>query len=125
MSKEAQFDGLFMTAIQQSQGIENFFTSLFSFMRRKTDFFTFEEKSKQIILGALEDQLKIYNEDKQREAALKQKQELEKKKKEQEEAAKRKQGESTATVEEVTEEEAELIMQAEKKKKEEREKAEQ
>ena len=124
MSKEAQFDGLFMTAIQQSQGIENFFTSLFSFMRRKTDFFTFEEKSKQIIMGALEDQLKIYTEDKQREAALKQKQELEKKKKE-EEAAKRKQGESTATVEEVTEEEAERIMQEEKKKKEEREKAEQ
>ncbi len=38
--KDERFDGLFMTAIQQSQGIENFFTNLFGFMRRKTDFLT-------------------------------------------------------------------------------------
>ena len=117
MSKEERFDGLFMTAIQQSQGIENFFGALFGFMRRKTDFFTYQDKSKIIIMNALDEQLKIYNEDKQREAALKEKQEQEKKKKEQEEAAKRKVGESQATVEEVTDEEAERIMKEEADKK--------
>ena len=45
MSENTQFDGLFMSAIQQSQGIHQFYDNLFSFMRRKTDFFTQEEKS--------------------------------------------------------------------------------
>jgi hypothetical protein len=63
MSKEEKFDGLFMTAIQQSQGIENFFGNLFSCMRRKTDFFKFGDKSKIIVSSALEEQLKIYNDD--------------------------------------------------------------
>jgi hypothetical protein len=48
-SNEERFDGLFMTAIQQSQGIDNFFNNLFSFMRRKTDFFTLADKSKAIV----------------------------------------------------------------------------
>ncbi len=58
MSVEEKFDGLFMTAIQQSQGIDNFFANLFSFMRRKTDFFTLSDKSKNIVLEALEANLK-------------------------------------------------------------------
>ena len=29
-----------MNAVQQAQGIENFFEALFGFMRRKTDLFT-------------------------------------------------------------------------------------
>jgi hypothetical protein len=72
---EEKFDGLFMTAIQQSQGIDNFFNNLFSFMRRKTDFFTLADKSKTIVLNSLEDHLKQFNEAKLREAALKAKQE--------------------------------------------------
>jgi hypothetical protein len=95
MSADDKFDGLFMTAIQQSQGIENFFGNMFSFMRRKTDFFTAPEKSKQIVLTALNENLKTFADDKAREAALKAKQEQEKKKreaKEAEEAAKKKQG---------------------------------
>lgn len=85
-----------MTAVQQSQGIENFFNNLFSFMRRKTDFFTYDDKARTIVNTPLNEHLKIYQEDKKKEAALKQKQELEKKKREQEEAAKRRQGESEA-----------------------------
>ena len=47
---DERFDGLFMSAIQQSQGIENFYDYLFSFMRRKTDFFTMEDNSKKIVM---------------------------------------------------------------------------
>lgn len=111
---------MFMTAIQQSQGIDNFFNNLFSFMRRKTDFFTLADKSKAIVSKALEEHLKAYTDDKQREAALKAKQEQEKKLKEAklaEEAAKRKQGESSAVVQEITDEEAERIIKEEEAKK--------
>ena len=40
-----KFDGLFMTAVQQAQGIENFFDSLFSFFGRKTDLYSQEERA--------------------------------------------------------------------------------
>lgn len=111
-----------MTAIQQSQGIDNFFNNLFSFMRRKTDFFTLADKSKDIVNQALEKHLKEYLDDKAREAALKAKEQEEKRKREAkaaEEAAKRKQGESTAQVEEVTDEEAERIIKEQEAKKKE------
>lgn len=71
MSQEGQFDGLFMTAVQQSQGIENFFNNLFSFMRRKTDFFTFDDKARELVNKPLNEHLGIYQADKKREAALK------------------------------------------------------
>lgn len=103
-----------MTLVQQSQGIDSFFHNLFSFMRRKTDFYTHEDKAQEIVSGPLVQHMKLFKEDKQREAALKKKQEEEKTKKAAEEAAaKRNQGESTATVEEVTDEEAERIMKEE------------
>jgi len=78
-------------------------------MRRKTDFFTLSDKSKGIVNEALEANLKQFNDDKKREAALKAKQEQERKEREAKaaaEAAKKKQGEQTAVVEEVTDEEA-------------------
>jgi hypothetical protein len=58
--QEEKFDGLFMTAVQQSQGIENFFSNLFSFMRRKTDFFTYDSKAKDIVNKPLEENLRMY-----------------------------------------------------------------
>ena len=70
---EEKFDGLFMTAIQQSQGIENFFRNLFSTMRRKTDFFTLQDKSKILVTNALEEQLRLFNEEKDRQEKLKKK----------------------------------------------------
>ena len=112
MSQEEKFDGLFMTAVQQSQGIENFYNNLFSFMRRKTDFFTYADKSKDIVLKPLEEHLKLYLEEKKRQELIKKKQEDEKKKKETEEA-KKKQPESGAQVEEITDEEAERIIKEE------------
>ncbi len=71
MSQEEKFDGLFMTAVQQSQGIENFYNNMFSFMRRKTDFFTYDDKARDIVNKPLDEHLRIYKEDKKREAALK------------------------------------------------------
>lgn len=35
-----KFDGLLMTLIQQSQGIDGLFMNFFGFLRRRTDFFT-------------------------------------------------------------------------------------
>ena len=40
-----QFDGLFMTAVQQSQGIENFFDNMFGFFGRKTDFYSQDSRA--------------------------------------------------------------------------------
>jgi hypothetical protein len=67
---EDRFDGLFMNAVQQSQGIENFFENLFSFMRRKTDLFTQETTAKTMINAALDKHTKLFNEDKVRQAAI-------------------------------------------------------
>ena len=40
-----KFDGLFMTGVQQAQGIDNFFDCLFGFFARKTDFYSQEERA--------------------------------------------------------------------------------
>jgi len=40
MSGEERFDGMFLTVAQQAQGIEPLLDNLFSFLRRKTDFFS-------------------------------------------------------------------------------------
>jgi hypothetical protein len=51
-------------------------------MRRKTDFFTYEEKARTIVSTPMNEQMHIYQEDKRKEALLKQKQEEERKKRE-------------------------------------------
>lgn len=33
------FDGIFMNALERSQGIENFFDRMFAFIKRKTDLY--------------------------------------------------------------------------------------
>jgi len=40
MENSEQLDGLYMTAMQKCQGIDNFFDSVFGFLSRKSDFFT-------------------------------------------------------------------------------------
>lgn len=67
-----RFDGMFLNITQQAQGIEPLLENLFSFLRRKTDFFT----------GASEDQieelvLKVVR----KHSAITAKEEAEKKKK--------------------------------------------
>ena len=44
-----RFDGLFMTAVQQAQGIEGFFDCLFSFFGRKTDLYSQETRAMTMV----------------------------------------------------------------------------
>jgi hypothetical protein len=37
---ESRFDGILMTIVQQTGGIDGFFESVFGFLRRKTDFYS-------------------------------------------------------------------------------------
>jgi len=48
MENLEQFDGLFMTALQKAEGINNFFDSLFGFLYRKSDFFSSQGKMDNI-----------------------------------------------------------------------------
>ena len=57
---EERFDGLFMNAVQQAQGIENFFESLFGFMRRKTDLYTQEANARAMVNAALDKNIKLF-----------------------------------------------------------------
>ena len=74
MQDDPRFDGLFMSAIQQCQGIENFYSHLFSFMRRKTDFFSQEDKSTEVVMRCLKAQQALFADDKQRQNLIKAKQ---------------------------------------------------
>jgi hypothetical protein len=80
--EDNKFDGLFMNVIQQANGIDGFFNAMFGFMRRKTDFFTDENMSKQKVNAIFAAHLEKYNEEKER-AEL-----IEKKKKDKEAADK-------------------------------------
>ena len=108
---DERFDGLFMSAIQQAQGIENFYDSMFSFMRRKTDFFSNEDSSFNTVKTNFEKHQKLYKEDTKRQELIKKKQDEEKAKVLAAQAAKAKPVVNTdgATVEEVDDEEAKKI----------------
>ena len=65
MSDE-RFDGLFMSAIQQAQGINNFYDAMFSFMRRKTDFFSQDENSFETVKSNFEKHRALFKDDTKR-----------------------------------------------------------
>lgn len=48
MSEEERFDGILMSIVQQSAGIDGFFDAVFGFLRRRTDFFSEMSNSKFI-----------------------------------------------------------------------------
>ena len=73
-AEDERMDGLFMSAIQNARGIDNFFDYIFSFMRRKTDFYTAEEKSKSVVIAQLEKHMALFQADKKRQEAIKAKQ---------------------------------------------------
>lgn len=110
--EDNKFDGLFMNVIQQANGIDGFFNAMFGFMRRKTDFFTDENMSKQKVNAIFAAHLEKYNEEKERaELIEKKKKDKEAADKAQKEAAKVEKAtenlpESSGEVEEISEEEA-------------------
>ena len=57
---DERLDGLFMTGVNQSQGIDNFFDNLFSFMCRKTDLFTQEAKAYEIVNKYLNKHMTVF-----------------------------------------------------------------
>lgn len=104
---EDRFDGMFMTIVNDSKGIEGFLTNLFGFMRRKTDFFSTPDKGREFVLKYFEEQNRIYHDNKRKEE---QKQKLkEEQKKKEEEKRKAEEAKNNAKVVEITDEEAELI----------------
>jgi len=101
MSQEERFDGVFMSVVQQAQGIENFFEALFGFMRRKTDLFTQEDVSRRMITSVMEKHLKMFSEDKERQAAIEKKKREEQAKKKAAEKAKEEQAKKKPPTEEL------------------------
>jgi hypothetical protein len=64
--QEDKLDGLFMTAVQQSQGIDNFFNHLFGFFGRKTDFFTKEETAMTTVNQHLTRHIQLFKGDQEK-----------------------------------------------------------
>jgi len=67
---EERFDGVFMSTVQQAQGIDNFFDALFAFMRRKTDLFTKADQARGTVNQAMEKNIKLFQEDIVRKEAI-------------------------------------------------------
>lgn len=80
---EDRFDGLFLTLAQQCQGIDNLMDNLFSFLRRKSDFYNgaTPEKVEELVLQLLRKHSKLAENDKLQKKALKEKEERLKKEK--------------------------------------------
>lgn len=90
MSEEdLKFDGILMTIVQQSNGIDGFFDAVFGFLRRKTDFFGNQKGAEELIVKHSRVQYKKFSEIQEKEAE-------EKRKREEKEAAKKKATETKA-----------------------------
>ena len=94
-----EYDGLLMTVIQKDGGIDNYFDAVFGFLFRKTDFFSNETKSREIMEVQFKKYLTRYQDKIEREKKIKER-------REKEQAALNKPTEtSSATVKEITPEE--------------------
>ena len=94
-----EYDGLLMTVIQKAGGIDNYFDAVYGFLFRKTDFFSNEIKSREIMEVQFKKYLTKYQDKVERERKIKER-------KEKEQAALNKPAEtSSATVKELTPEE--------------------
>ena len=76
-----RFDGMFMQVAQQSNGIEPLMDNLFGFLRRKTDFFAgaSEEQVNGLVLGCLNKQRALFEQDAAKKKAAAAKEEKRKK----------------------------------------------
>eukprot|EP01017_Pseudomicrothorax_dubius_P019501 TRINITY_DN2144_c0_g2_i1.p1 TRINITY_DN2144_c0_g2~~TRINITY_DN2144_c0_g2_i1.p1 ORF type:complete len:350 (-),score=145.72 TRINITY_DN2144_c0_g2_i1:149-1117(-) len=87
--EEGKYDGIFMTVIQQTQGIDGFFDAVFGFLRRKTDFFSNNQSAEQTIVKNSKHHYEKWAEAKKKEEEAKKKREeqLQAKKKQEEQPA--------------------------------------
>ncbi len=72
-----EYDGLLMTVIQKAGGIDNYFDAVFGFLFRKTDFFTNEVKSREIMEVQFKKYLTKYQDKLEREKKIKERKEKE------------------------------------------------
>lgn len=114
MESAEMFDGILMNIVQKAEGIEGFYDTVFSFMRRKTDFYMNPAKGKSVVNEAFDKNAQLFEEDKRRQDLIKQKQE---EKRREEDARKKAQAEAKTAaetsdnkVEEITDEEAEKLL---------------
>jgi N-terminal conserved domain of Nudc. len=70
-AEDTKFDGIFLGIAQQSPGIDNILGSFFGFLRRKTDFFSVEERARGVLLRHLEEHAAIYQKEIAVEKAVK------------------------------------------------------
>lgn len=90
--EDERFDGLFLNVAQQCQGIDPLLDSLFSFLRRKTDFFVgvSQDKAEEVVLkvvrkhAALSERTEAVKKAERQKEELKRKEKLDKKRKEEE-----------------------------------------
>jgi len=120
MDDSDQLDGLFMTALQKSQGIGGFFDNMFGFLYRKSDYFADTGNAWTFVETSFKKYQKKFNDRKEKEAKKKKREEEEKKSSQENFNIKK-----PATVKEITPEEYEKKKQAEKLKQEKDEQQEQ
>jgi hypothetical protein len=84
MDQQDVFDSLYMQILQQGRGIDPLFNSLFSFMRRKSDFYKQSDAALEGLLKAFNTHKQKFQEDELKEKQKKQKLELQKQKEEKE-----------------------------------------
>jgi len=61
--KDGRYDGVFHQIVQTGGGYEAIFDELFSWFRRKTDFFSDQKKAEVVIAQAGEKHAKLWKED--------------------------------------------------------------
>ncbi|OQS04471.1 nuclear migration protein nudC [Thraustotheca clavata] len=107
---DERFDGLLLQMAQQQQGIEPMLTSVFSFLRRKTDFFSgaSQDKIEQMVLQVLRKEAALAEReryDRKQQEEKEKKVRLEAKKKKEKEETARKAAEMESRFEEITDDE--------------------
>jgi hypothetical protein len=70
-AEDTKFDGIFLGIAQQSPGIDNILGSFFGFLRRKTDFFSVEDRARSVLLRHLQEHAAIYQKEIAAEKAVK------------------------------------------------------
>ena len=69
VAEETKYDSVYLGIVQSQKGIDNIIGTFFGFLRRKTDFFSQEERAKEIVLNHTRTQCAIFQRELELEAA--------------------------------------------------------